>query len=171
MWFLIPAFLQPIKIRLFDKFAKIDSVQASLIFVWLVEGEEEGVGHAFGRDIGAWAVAGDDGDVAVEDGELGENAFHDEVIIASRVVCAADCAGEEGVTAEQYLFCALKVADASYCMARSLDDFESEGADVDYGAFGYINGFEGLWHRYAEGAGEEFILFEGESVGGVHIYR
>ena len=38
------------------------SAELWLVLVRFVEGEEEGVGHAFAGDVGAWAVAGEDGD-------------------------------------------------------------------------------------------------------------
>lgn len=85
-----------------------------LVLVRLVEGEEEWVGHAFAGEVGAWAVARDDGHRGVWGGfvsgrldvqweELLEDAFHELIVVAAGVVGAADCAGEEGVAAEEDL--------------------------------------------------------------------
>lgn len=134
-----------------------------------VEGEEEGVGHALGGEVGAGAVARNDRDgegsgsgglgrggslVArsgrgcrsggcgggVEGEELLEDAVHQLVVVAAGVVGAADGTREEGVTGEEDAAGALVEAQAADGVARSFDDFETEGADSDHVSLG--NGLE-----------------------------
>ena len=102
-----------------------------LVLVRFVEGEEEGVGHAFAGDVGAWAVAGDDRNRAFEGDELSEDAFHEHFVVAAGVVGAADGAGEEGVAAEEDLFGRFIEGNAARSVARGLDDVETEPADLD----------------------------------------
>ena len=104
-----------------------------LVLVRFVEGEEEGVGHAFAGDVGAWAVAGDDRNRAFEGDELSEDAFHEHFVVAAGVVGAADGAGEEGVAAEEDLFGRFIEGNAARSVARGLDDLEAESADLDDG--------------------------------------
>ena len=104
-----------------------------LVLVRFVEGEEEGVGHAFAGDVGAWAVAGDDRNRAFEGDELPEDAFHEHLVVAAGVVGAADGAGEEGVAAEEDLFVRFIEGNAARSVARGLDDLETEPADLDDG--------------------------------------
>ncbi len=115
-----------------------------LVLVRLVEGEEERVGHAFAGDVGAWAVARDDGHRGVWGGfvggrldvqweELPEDAFHEHLVVAAGVVGAADGAGEEGVAAEENLFGRFIEGNAARSVARGLDDLETEPADLDDG--------------------------------------
>ena len=104
-----------------------------LVLVRFVEGEEEGVGHAFAGDVGAWAVAGDDRNRAFEGDELSEDAFHEHFVVAAGVVGAANGAGEEGVAAEEDLFGSFIEGNAARSMARGLDDVETEPADLDDG--------------------------------------
>ena len=109
------------------------SVVLWLVLVRFVEGEEEGVGHAFAGDVGAWAVAGDNRNRAFEGDELPEDAFHEHFVVAAGVVGAADGAGEEGVAAEEDLFGSFIEGNAARSMARGLDDVETEPADLDDG--------------------------------------
>ena len=115
-----------------------------LVLVRLVEGEEEWVGHAFAGEVGAWAVARDDGHRGVWGGfvggrldvqweELPEDAFHEHLVVAAGVVGAADGAGEEGVAAEEDLFGRFIEGNAARSVARGLDDLETEPADLDDG--------------------------------------
>ena len=104
-----------------------------LVLVRFVEGEEEGVGHAFAGDVGAWAVAGDDRNRAFEGDELSEDAFHEHLVVAAGVVGAADGAGEEGVAAEEDLFGRFIEGNAARSVARGLDDLETEPADLNHG--------------------------------------
>lgn len=104
-----------------------------LVLVRFVEGEEEGVGHAFAGDVGAWAVAGDDRNRAFEGDELSEDAFHEHFVVATGVVGATDGAGEEGVAAEEDLFGRFIEGNAARSVARGLDDLETEPADLDDG--------------------------------------
>lgn len=48
-------------------------------------------------------MAGEDRNRALEGDELLEDALHELVVVAAGVVGAADCAGEEGVAAEEDL--------------------------------------------------------------------
>ena len=107
------------------------SAELWLVLVRFVEGEEEGVGHAFAGDVGAWAVAGDDRNRAFEGDELSEDAFHEHFVVAAGVVGAADGAGEEGVAAEEDLFGRFIEGNAARSVARGLDDVETEPADLD----------------------------------------
>ena len=79
--------------------------KAGLFFVVrFVEWLEEWVSHSFGGQVGAWAVAWDDLDRArgiIQRQELLEDALHEEVVVAARVVGASDGAGKEGVAAEE----------------------------------------------------------------------
>ena len=109
------------------------SAELWLVLVRFVEGEEEGVGHAFAGDVGAWAVAGDDRNRAFEGDELSEDAFHEHFVVAAGVVGAADGAGEEGVAAEEDLFGSFIEGNAARSVARGLDDLETEPADLDDG--------------------------------------
>ena len=154
----------------------------TLFLVRFVEGEEEGVGHAFGGDVGAWTVARDDRDVSVEGDYLFKDALHYSVIIAARVVCAADCSCKEGVSAEEHLFGTLIVAYASDSVARSVYDLETQAADfydrnrsfrhIPFSIrLMYIAGLEGLGKRCSEISAEIYVVLEGESVCRVHIYR
>ena len=104
-----------------------------LVLVRFVEGEEEGVGHAFAGDVGAWAVAGDNRNRAFEGEELPEDAFHEHFVVAAGVVGAANGAGEEGVAAEEDLFGSFIEGNAARSVARGLDDLETEPSDLDDG--------------------------------------
>ena len=53
-----------------------------LFFVWLVEWQQEWIGHSFCRYIRARTVTRDDLCVSLQMKELGEYAFHDLVVIA-----------------------------------------------------------------------------------------
>lgn len=110
--------------------------QCGSVLVRFVERHEERVGHAFGGEVGARAVARNDLDVArggrgVEGEELLEDALHELVVVAAGVVGTADGAGEEGVAGEEHAVFAFEEADAAGGVARSFDDFETEGADLD----------------------------------------
>ena len=75
-----------------------------LVFVRFVEGEKEWVCHALCGQVCASTVARDDfyrclGVVQRED--LLEDALHQEVVVAARVVCASDGTCEETVAAEE----------------------------------------------------------------------
>ena len=109
------------------------SVVLWLVLVRFVEGEEEGVGHAFAGDVGAWAVAGDNRNRAFEGDELPEDAFHEHFVVAAGVVGAANGAGEEGVAAEEDLFGSFIEGNAARSVARGLDDLETEPSDLDDG--------------------------------------
>ena len=109
------------------------SAELCLVLVRFVEGEEEGVGHAFAGDVGAWAVAGDNRNRAFEGDELPEDAFHEHFVVAAGVVGAADGTGEEGVAAEEDLFGRFIEGNAARSVARGLDDLETEPADLDDG--------------------------------------
>ena len=150
------------------------SMSARLFFKRFVEGEEEGVGHAFGGDVRAWAVAWDDGDGAVEGDDLFEDALHDHVIISAWMVRAADGAGKECVAAEQDLFSRLIVTYASDCVAGGIDDLEAEATDLDcrnFTFFPYIDGLERRREGSTEPAAEILVVFQRELVGRVHVYR
>ena len=154
----------------------------TLFLVWLVEREEEWVGHAFCGDVGTWTVARNHCYVSVKDDQLFKDALHYRVIIAARVVCAADRSSKKGVSAEEDLFGALIIAYASDGVARSVYDLEAQAADF-YGRnrsfrhisfrirFMYIAGLEGLRKRGAEISAEILVALEGESVSRMHIYR
>lgn len=145
-----------------------------LFFKRFVEGEEEGVGHAFGGDVRAWAVAGDDGDGTVEGDDLFEDALHDHVIVAARVIRAADGAGKECVTAEKDFFSRLIITYASDRVAGSIDDLEAEAADLDgrnFTFFPYIDGLERRREGSTEPAAEILVVFQSELVGRVHVDR
>ena len=145
-----------------------------LFFKRFVEGEEEGVGHAFGSDVRAWAVAWDDGDGAVEGDDLFEDALHDHVIISAWMVRAADGAGKEGVTAEKDFFSRFIVTYASYCVAGGIDELEAEAADLDcrnFTFFPYIDGLERRREGSTEPAAEILVVFQSVLVSRVHVDR
>ena len=155
-----------------------------LVLVRFVEGEEEGVGHAFAGDVGAWAVAGDDRNRAFEGDELSEDAFHEHFVVAAGVVGAADGTGEEGVAAEEDLFGRFIEGNAARSVARGLDDVETEPADLDDGDAFLVIGttlgragladvdcFEGCGKGSAEPFAEIFISGEGRFVSRVHVDR
>ena len=150
------------------------SMGARLFFKRLVEGEEEGVGHAFGGDVGTWTVAWDDGDGAVEGDNLFEDALHYHVIVTARVIRAADGTGEEGVAAEEDFFSRFIVTYASDCVAGGFDDLEAEATDLDgrnFTFFPYIDGLESGREGSTEPAAEILVVFQRELVGRVHVDR
>ena len=127
-------------------------------------------------------MTGDDLRVTLQMKEFGEDAFHYLVIIAARMVCAADCSCKEGVSAEEHLFGTLIVAYASDSVARSVYDLETQAADfydrnrsfrhIPFSIrLMYIAGLEGLGKRCSEISAEIYVVLEGESVCRVHIYR
>ena len=135
-----------------------------LLFVRLVERHEERIGHAFGSDVRHRTVSCHDADVAVKMHELFEDAPHELVIVASRVVSAAYGTCKKGVAAENDLFVSFEIAYSSACMSRCLKHFELEGADLDRLAVSYrvesarerripygLDHREGLRKRKAEG--------------------
>ena len=72
-----------------------------------------------------------DRNASVQDHKFLENALHKKVIIASRLVCAAYRSCKKCVSAEKNSFRLFIEAESSLRMSRSLDDFESETANLD----------------------------------------
>ena len=158
-----------------------------LVLVRFVEREEEWVGHAFAGDVCARAVAGEDRNRALKGDELLEDALHELVVVAARVVGAADCAGEEGVAAEEDLLGWLVVGNAARSVARCLYDLEAEPADLDDGnafrgirticavlgraGFTDVHCLERCREWRAEPLAEILIAGEGRLVGRMHVDR
>ena len=166
------------------------SMSARLFFKRFVEGEEEGVGHAFAGDVGAWAMAGDDGYGAVEDHQLLEDIADELVVVAAGMVCAADGTGKESVAAEKDFFVRFIVAYASDGVAGGLDDIETEAADLDgrlrtrcivravrqatavrTSRFPYIHSLESRREGSTEPLAEIFVVLQGEFVIRMHVDR
>ena len=119
--------------------------------------------------------------IPVQTDELLEYAPHQLVIITSRMICAANSSGKEGVAADEHLLRAFQEADSSRGVSRGLDHFELKVPDMNliqtthrvlFPGFLYRIPLESVWLRQPERLAEIRVgHLQRVDFARVHIHR
>ena len=119
--------------------------------------------------------------ISVQADQLFEYALHEQVIIASRMVCAAYRSSKQGIAADEHLLRALKEADSSRCVSRRIQYFKLQTSHMNLILATHRSLFPGFLYRIPIESGRfrqperlaEIGIghFQCVNLARVHIYR